>query len=107
MPSFATLDMEGVALRLAGIEATREAPVCALDSPAPQAAPDTATPAHPTPLPVAEAAGAVAAAAAADVVMQHRGLQADAADRAAMKEELEAAIIRAQAQQVRVRCSYS
>lgn len=117
MPSFAALDMEGVAMRLAGIEAGRDSP----SSPAVHSAPDANLAApnptflsaglgthlvpHQTPLlvaPGAAAAAAEAAPAAVDVTM-HQEMQADAADMTALKEELEAANIRAHAHQVRVR----
>lgn len=117
MPSFAALDMEGVAMRLAGIEAGRDS----FSSPTVHSAPDATLAAHhppflseglgthlvphQTPLLVAPGAAAAAAEAApaVDVTMHQKEMQADAADMTALKEELEAANVRAHAHQVRVR----
>ncbi|CAL8463591.1 g3125 [Coccomyxa elongata] len=99
MPSFAAVDMEGVAQRLAGLGADQDAPVSAPASPAPQAEPcDTA--------PVTVALEAVPAALAAplpapDVPMQQAAGEADSCEVAALKEELQAAKTLAHAQQVR------
>lgn len=99
MPTFAAVDMEGVAQRLAGLGADQDAPVSAPGSPAPQAEPcDTA--------PVTVALEAVPAALAApDMPMQQVAGEADSCEVAALKEELEAAKTLAHAQQVRV-CSH-
>ena len=80
-------------MRLAGIEGRQEAPA----SPAPsQSAPDTAVAPQPTPL-------SAEAAAAGIVTMQHKEVQADAANVTVLKEELESAVVRAHAYRVRVR----
>ncbi|BDA48546.1 probable Bromodomain adjacent to zinc finger domain protein 2B at C-terminar half [Coccomyxa sp. Obi] len=101
MPSFAAVDMEGVAKRLAGLGADQEAPVCASASPAPQAGPCDTTLA-------AVAAEAVQTALAAvlpapDVPMIQAEGETDIREVAALKEELEAAKMLAHAQQVRAR----
>lgn len=102
MPSFAAVDMEGVAQRLAGLGADRALPVCASARPAPQAGPCDAALATVAAEAVPAALGA--APSAPDVPMQKAEAGTDSCEVAALREELEAAKMLANAQQVRV-CS--
>ncbi len=100
MPSFAAVDMEGVAQRLAGLGPEQDRPVCASASPAPQAGPcDTTldTIAWETVL-----ATLAAALPAPDMAMQQAEGGTDSCEVADLKQELEAAKMLAHAQQVRV-----
>lgn len=99
MPSYPTVDMEGVAQRLADLGADQATPVCFPASPTLQAGPyDTA---------VATVAMELVPAAALptpDVAMQQAEAAAGSCEVAALKEQLEVAKMFAHAQQVRV-CS--
>ena len=96
MPSFAAVDMEDMAQRLAGLGPEQDRPVCASASPAPQAGPCNTT------LATIAAETVPATLAAAEMPMQQAEGGTDSCEVADLKQELEAAKMLAHAQQVRV-----